>query len=201
MLLISARWSTFSSNTVKGCIFCVQFLFLLGAAPLVWIRFLAVITQHSITRANGQTKFDLSFFLWWERKMVGSEIIYHSRLEAERTWQFSPEEYSVFVCYLLLWPICFCVSAITLERFPLFTLIIPELVGDRIVKYVDIFILHYFNIWIVSFVRQWVMWYSLRAIIYIWLTVFLRKSCWDCFHNLRHLKKVDECAKKEIDIK
>lgn len=76
----------------------------------------------------------LSSLVRVEREMVGSEIIYHSRLAAERTWQFSPEEYSVFVCYLLLWPICFCVSAITLERFPLFTLIIPVLVGDCIVK-------------------------------------------------------------------
>lgn len=78
--------------------------------------------------------------------MTGSEIIYHSRLETERTWQFSPEEYSVFVHYLLLWPICICVSVITLERFPLFTLIVRELVGDHVVKYLNIFIPHYFNI-------------------------------------------------------
>jgi len=67
------------------------------------------------------------FFLGGHRKgTVESEIIYHSRLETEKSQQFSLEEYSVFVRYLLLWPICFCVSVITLERFPLFTLIIPE---------------------------------------------------------------------------
>lgn len=58
--------------------------------------------------------------------MADSEIIYHSRLKTEKTWQFSLEEYSVFVCYLPLWAISFCVSVITLERFPLFSLIILE---------------------------------------------------------------------------
>lgn len=51
--------------------------------------------------------------------MADSEIIYHSRLKTEKTWQFSLEEYSVFVCYLLLGAISFCVSVITLEKFPL----------------------------------------------------------------------------------